>query len=94
MPPQPSDLPLSPQFAGIDGVHVQVPATVMLEPVQVLFANPPPVVQLQVRFMPPGPSWNALSGPVEQALPTWPVAMYVAHVASGTHVPGPAELEQ
>lgn len=74
MPPQPSLCPSSPQVVGTFGVHWQVPAVLALEPTQVLFASPPPVLQGQVRFMPLGPSGKAPLATVEHFAPMPPPA--------------------
>ena len=75
VPPQLSLFPLSLQLAGVSGAQVQVPATVALEPLHTLFWVGTAAEQGQVRFVPPGPSWNTLLGTVEQAFPMPPVAL-------------------
>ena len=69
-PPHRSGWPLSEQLAGDCGEQVQVPAVVAFQPTQALFWCGAAVEQLQVRLMPPGPSWKTLSGPSEHGLPT------------------------
>jgi hypothetical protein len=74
VPPQPLGLPLSPQPVGWLGVQVQLPATLAVEPTHTSLVRPPAVEHGQVRLVLFGPSWKALSGPVEHGAPTAPVA--------------------
>lgn len=79
-PPQPSDLLLSLQLAGVEGVHEQMPASVEEEPTQVFFVYGAVVEHGQVRKPPSAASWKTLDGTVEQDVPTAPVAPYDEHV--------------